>query len=118
MKDGFIIDRKVWQPLWSYIFEDTSVLEGYCEPFENDTFKVRPYSWDDDYHDNSYHFWHKPSNIKIQWYKYPLRGSICNKNITADQFVDVLYDCRNSLETGSIKIIHDVDRWWDSNDVH
>lgn len=79
--------------------------------FSNDIFEFRAYSWDDKI--NDYHFYHKPSGFKIEWYKYPLRGANCNMNITDSQFVDILYDCVNSLEKGkSFKVIHDIDDWW------
>jgi hypothetical protein len=106
------VDRKVWQPLWYYIFEGTD-FDNYCIEFENEVFKTIPYCWNEDYWDNSYHFWHKPSGFKIEWYKYPLRGAECNMDITASQFVDILYDCLNSLEKDKeVKFLHDVNKWW------
>lgn len=112
---NYKVNRKIWQPLWCYIFEGTD-FDGYCIEFENDTFKTVPYCWDEDYWDNSFHFWHKPSGFKLYWYKYPLRDSWCNMGITSDQFVDILYDCKNSLEEGKrCKVIHSVDDWWNSN---
>ncbi len=116
MNMKYDVNRKVWQPLWGYIFENTD-FDGYCIEFENDTFKTIPYCWNDDW-DNEYHFWHKPSGFKLQWYKYPLRGAICNMEITDAQFVDILYDCLNSLEADKdFKVLHSVDRWWCTNDV-
>ena len=66
---------------------------------------------------NDYHFHHKPSGFKIYWYKYALRGAYCNMDITDSQFVDILYDCSNSLNEilpKVLKIIHDVDKWWNT----
>ncbi|MBQ6632041.1 MAG: hypothetical protein IJH55_08075, partial [Romboutsia sp.] len=74
------IDREVWQILWSSILGDVGYM---MDPIENDTFFCRPYSWDDDVWDNSYHFLHKPSGLKLYWYKYPLRDGHCNMDITA-----------------------------------
>lgn len=112
----FLINRKVWQSLWAYITTG-DMFEGYCEEFENNTFQIKPYSWNEEYWDNKYHFWHKPSGFKLQWYKYPLRGASCNMQITDEQFVDILYDCINSLEEGKkCKLLHDVDKWWEIQD--
>ena len=38
-------------------------------------------------------------------------------NITDSQFVDILYDCFNSISIRNgvdIRFIQDVDRWWDT----
>ena len=38
-------------------------------------------------------------------------------DITDEQFIDVLYDCLNSLPLNqNPRIIYDVDRWWDVED--
>jgi hypothetical protein len=38
-------------------------------------------------------------------------------DITASQFVDILYDCLNSLEEDKeVKFLHDVNKWWLSNE--
>ena len=58
---------------------------------------------------NTYHFWHKPSDFKIYWYKYALRGAKCNMDITDEQFIDVLYDCLNSLEEGKTFLTATID---------
>ena len=80
--------------------------------YENDTFIVRSYNWVDE-DANDWHFWHKPSGLKIEWYKYPLRGFEANMKITDDQFLDVLRDCTNSMEDGkAVRFLHDIRRWW------
>ena len=80
--------------------------------YENDTFAVRSYNWVDE-DANDWHFWHKPSGLKIEWYKYPLRGFEVNMEITDDQFLDVLRDCTNSMEDGkAVRVLHDIRRWW------
>ena len=104
-----MVNRKVWQPIWEHIMPDFGYNDDY---FENDTFEIRPYHWDDE--DNEYHFYHKPSGFKVEWYKYALRGAYCNMDITTEQFIDILYDCKNSLEEGrNVRFIHHVDRWWE-----
>lgn len=108
------VDRKVWQILWAYILGDKFGYGG--EHFENDTFEYIPYSWSDD-GTNEYHFFHKPSGFKIQWYKYALRGAECNMKISDNQFVDILYDCANSLEEGKeVRFLHDINKWWEESE--
>lgn len=97
------------------------------------TFCVRAYNWNEadeniskdnikDFlynHNNDWHFWHKPSGLKIQWYKYPLRDAYINMKIGSDKLEDVLYDCQNSLHP---RFTHGIDEWWNdaffySNDM-
>ena len=113
---NYQVNRKVWQILWASIMSSYGFGWGGND-FENDTFQFRAYRWNDidenpDNH-NDYHFWHKPTGFKIEWYKYPLRGAYCNQQISDNQFVDILYDCINSIERKKKpSIIHDIDKWW------
>lgn len=43
-------------------------------------------------------FLHKKSGFEIQWYKYPLRDSYMNQDITQEQFGEIITDCIKSLE--------------------
>lgn len=114
------VNRKVWQILWEATLGEKGF--GYHgEYFTNDTFEYKPYRWDDWDDDvvqyNEYHFWHKPSDFKIQWYKYALRGAYCNMDITDSQFVDILRDCVNSLQPKEgFRVIYDVDKWWENDE--
>ena len=101
------LQREVNQELWGQIME-----EPYADnaEFENETFKLIPYSWDDCV-PNDYHFWHKPSGLKIQWYKYPLRGAMTNMKITSEQLRAVLYDCMNSTHPRFTMDIKN-EKWW------
>ena len=112
------VNRKVWQILWDAIMTPFGFCHSGRGEFQNETFEYYPYVWDDNIGlINTYHFRHIPSGFTIEWYKYPLRGAMCNMNITDDQFVDVLYDCTNSLQINSpIKITHHVDKWWSVNE--
>ena len=64
---------------------------------ENDTFYMQMYNWQDE-EDEKPNFYHKPSGLKLWWYKYPMRATACNMKITCEQFLTVLYDCRNSFK--------------------
>lgn len=111
MECKYEFERDVNQVLWYSVFdEDGEFSYGINgNNFENDTFKIKSYNWNDE-DDNDYHFWHKPSGLKIYWYKYPLRSAMCNMPvITHEQFLTILKDCFNSLETG---IYYDIGPWW------
>ena len=107
---SYHVNRKVWQILWDFIMSPYGFGWGGAD-FKNDTFEFRAYRWNDEH--NDYHFWHFPSGFKIEWYKYPMRGAYCNMEISDNQFVDILYDCINSIEREKKpSIIHDIDKWW------
>jgi hypothetical protein len=98
------LQREVNQELWTYIMTEPHNGEY---PFENDVFQIKPYSWGDA--PNDWHFYHKPSGLKVYWYKYPLRGATVNMNITPEQFRTVLYDCMNSVHPQFTTMIT---KWW------
>ena len=110
-------ERNVNEVLWWAIMERGYNTEGH-EAFENETFLVRPYCWQDElpetndylyYHNNEYHFWHKPSGFRLCWYKYPLRSPMVNMEITHEQFWDILHDCMNSVHP---KSTYEINEWW------
>ena len=123
------MERAVNETLWYAIMLEPYQGEKY---FENDTFIVRPYCWeydcwgdfdeielkyDEQYiHDNSWHFYHKPSGLKVSWYKYPLRSPEANMEIDNVQFYAVLQDCMNSVPERCgehVKVIDNTfKKWW------
>ena len=105
-------EREVNQELFYYILvnKDTGIDHDFG--FDNDTFTLMPYCWDDDVENVEPNFYHKPSGFKISWYKYPLRDSYCNMDITHEQFRSILYDCVNSLNEW---FQQDIDKWWEKN---
>lgn len=112
----FHLERRVNQIVWHYYMDDMG-----REPFENDTFQIRPYSWDDYDEDgnnpNEWHFWHKPSGVRLEWYKYPLRGVMTNRKLNSESLADILSDCHNSMEEGKgVKFLHGYDAWWKKNE--
>ena len=102
------LEREVNEVLWYSVFDGIYAYGRDINDFENDTFKVESYNWNDE-DDNDYHFWHKPSGLKICWYKYPLRSPMSNMEITHEQFLSVLRDCFNSLKTG---VSYEIEQWW------
>lgn len=112
-------ERDVNEVLWN----STMILKSKWEnilgnnghDYENDTFMVCSYNWGfDDESDakNEYHFWHKPSGFKLQWYKYPLRDPYVNMDISHEQFLDVLRDCTNSIHPN---FTYAINEWWKDN---
>lgn len=106
------MNRMVSQVLWSNFMGE---LGCNGNNYENDTFAVRSYDWSDD-DNNNWHFWHKPSGLKIEWYKYPLRSFEANMDITDAEFLNVILDCTNSMQedkNSSISFFHETDKWWE-----
>lgn len=116
------MDRFVYQELFYHILgtfyngeeiDYVREVEYDGQFYENETFMIRDYDWneDDEVGKNEYHFHHKPTDLKIYWYKYPMRSPKTNFEVTPQQFLTVLYDCRNSLNTN---INSNIDKhvWW------
>ena len=112
-------ERSTNEVLWNYTmvlkskWED--ILGNNGHDYENDTFMVRSYDWglDDEANTrNEYHFWHKPSGFKLQWYKYPLRDPYVNMDISHEQFLDILRDCINSIHPN---FTYAINEWWKDN---
>ena len=112
-------ERSTNEVLWNYTmvlkskWED--ILGNNGHDYENDTFMVRSYDWGlDDEADkrNEYHFWHKPSGFKLQWYKYPLRDPYVNMDISHEQFLDILRDCMHSIHPN---FTYAINEWWKDN---
>lgn len=102
----YSMERRVNQIVWAYFMKD--VDEDVR--FENDTYIIKPYDWSNK-DDNVWNFYHKPSGLKVQWYKYPLRSPYSNMEITNEQWWDVLADCYNST---SDLITYDHNKWWEN----
>lgn len=72
----------------------------YCDCGINDAF--------DEWSKNNYHkdncillrpnFLYKPSNFQIQWYKYALRDSYMNQDISLEEFKNILNHCVKSYK--------------------
>lgn len=111
------MERQVNQILWGEVMGDLG--HNWDRTYVNDTFEVRAYDWADaDDDSNEWHFWHKPSGFKLQWYKYPLRSPYANMFVTHEQFLNILYDCHNSMEEGKrCRVLHEVMKWWEEKSL-
>lgn len=66
--------------------------------FENDVFSVFPYYWgDDDELLTKPNFVYKPTGYQLSWYKYPLRDSYMNQQITFEEMEKIMEHCRMSV---------------------
>ena len=66
--------------------------------FENEVFSTFPYYWGDDEElCEKPNFIYKPTGYSIQWYKYALRDSYANQDITFEQLKEILEACKASV---------------------
>lgn len=67
--------------------------------YDNGTFLIRPYYWGDDakvmFLPN---FIYYPTDLRINWYKYPLRDAYSNRLFTREEFIKILKDCEGSMD--------------------
>ena len=67
--------------------------------FKNNIFTIRPYYWGDDEEEaNLPNFVYNPNNLKIKWYKYPMRDAYSNQDVDIETFKDILSVCAKSLK--------------------
>lgn len=44
-------------------------------------------------------FWWKPTNLKIQWYKRPMRDAYMNQNLTVQQYEEIMDEVFDHIKT-------------------
>lgn len=86
--------------------------------FTCDLFEINPYYWGEcdcgaeengcDYHTDTcslcipnfiYRSKNESDPVTIQWYKYPFRDSYANREISPDEFANILMDCYNYIKS-------------------
>ena len=73
--------------------------------FENDTFIIMPFYWDeDDFISSLPNFVYKPTGFSLSWYKYPLRGSYSNRPVTREELESMLIECKKSIHPEIVKM--------------
>lgn len=98
-------DRMGFQQAFYELTQAMGDDTGYGVHFDNATFEMHPYCWcaSDACPQCGTHeqvnFWHKPSGLKIAWYKYPLRAANLNQQITLEAFDAIVTECVVSLAT-------------------
>ena len=108
-----IKDRYLWFEAFNDFFKKTNIDSyGYFNNdndkrfevfetdrggYENDTYLINPYYWGDDKSiAEKPNFIFKPTNFTIDWYKYPLRDSYMNQDISFVVFEKILNHCYKS----------------------
>lgn len=101
-----------WQDIFCTLLDALS-MDYHGEGYENNVFIIRPYFWGDDpcpddgecpcgnvalCQSMKPNFVFKPSGYELRWYKYPLRDSYANKELTRVQFFQMIGDCIRSIE--------------------
>ena len=95
-RGNFLIPRDEFQDPFYKEFLDIIKLDPY-DRCSTDVFEMRPYYWGDDEEILKLpNFVYKPENITISWYKYPMRDSYCNQDITLEKFREILKACVES----------------------
>ena len=97
----------------SYAPERDNLWREYGAEYKNNTFEVMQYYWGDcdcgcddkeyewcdenerakECHLMKPNFLYKPTGFEIQWYKYPLRDSYMNREISLSAFSRIIDDC-------------------------
>lgn len=110
----FPIPRGNWQKVFCKFLEDIGLdsygyvpqwasdeLKKYQKTnggFENDVFIINPYYWGEDEEIKQLpNFVFKETGYTIDWYKYPLRDSYANQDISFENFKEVIQKCKNSI---------------------
>lgn len=101
-----------WESIFDVLLESLGV--GYHgTEYVNDVFEMHMYDWTGectcgagDESENHLsncvlarpNFWYKPTDYKLEWYKYPLRDSYANQDISRKEFAKMVLDCADSVE--------------------
>lgn len=81
-----------------FVNRDTN-YNSHIHYFDNGTFMVSPYYWGDaDDLARLPNFIYYPTKYELQWYKYPLRDSYANQDISFEEFKEMLEKCKESVK--------------------
>lgn len=76
---------------------------GVGRAYETDLFVIRPYYWgDDDTIAALPNYEYKPTGFKLYWYKYALRDSYMNQDVTLAQLDVMMRDCVRFIEEDAV----------------
>ena len=81
--------------------DNYGLVEGENNPYENnrggittDLFEINPYYWGEDEDEaEKPNFIYYPTGYELRWYKYPLRDSYANKDLSFMEFADMIEKC-------------------------
>lgn len=108
---GFIKGTFEWDDRFCLFLEKIGCDDyGYAEnkdnPLKNERggittpeFEINPYYWgDDETEEDKPNFIFKPTGYEMRWYKYPLRDSYANQELTYKEFNAMLKKCEEFME--------------------
>ena len=107
-----IPDRESWQNIfWEYFGDYFDYHACYMNStedsshttdrggYENDIFLINPYYWgEDEKIAEQPNFIYKPTEFEMQWYKYPLRDTYMNQNISLEYAEKIWKFCIESMK--------------------
>ena len=100
--DGYGHIQNGHDNLEAFLMEIKSEQDDPAMKFENETFRLMPYYWgEDDAISALPNFVYKPTGFELSWYKYALRDSYMNQQISFDALMEILEQCKKSLEGGN-----------------
>ena len=94
--DRILQDNPYWHELLNMCKLDEYGRDQQGLGFENDTFAIRPYNWDNE-KDPLPNFEYKPVGFMMEWYKYPFRASYMNMECTVSDVERIFGLCKISL---------------------
>lgn len=90
----------IWEnpELEKFIVDVPSKIGQSMKRFENDVFTLMPYYWgEDETIAKLPNFIYKPTGFELCWYKYPLRDSYMNQQISYQELDDIMKKCKESI---------------------
>lgn len=98
-----LVDSEEWRDLC----EKAQVDPLYGTPetdrdffgFDNDVFTIRPYYWGEDDNEEASlpNFHYKPTDFRIDWYKYAFRDSYMNQDLSESEVREIFKKCAESI---------------------
>ena len=92
------------EPFFELLDKMSGDDDGYAVHFDNATFYMHPYCWCDKEDcpqcgtGEQYNFYMKGPDVGVRWYKYPLRDSYCNKDISLSDWERLITFAKQSLD--------------------
>lgn len=96
--DSYGLPRKHPSPL-DNLEAEVIGKDGSFYRYENEVFAIMSYFWgDDDVIERLPNFVYKPTGFELSWYKYALRDSYMNQDVSFAQLDEMLRKCCESLK--------------------
>ena len=88
------------QPLVELFEELLPECVPYGTDFDNDVFTMRTYWWGDEDAPEAImpNFLHKRTGLELRWYKYALRDSYMNREVSQEEWRQIMDECIASVK--------------------